>query len=345
MLPIDFSKQYLPDLQSLLVMSNLLAYMYWYHSLPTHTYIPSNSFTPRPAQTILQTDEIHLNTRPKYLINLCLRHLIIPSHIIFKASLTPTPWYVHALLYHISIGNHESPPFGLFVLISSVIWAIFVVSSFHIWYPIYFLIFPIILLVGYWPNPLSDLDLRTASKITCKVLPGVDKDNYIQSEPKWSLFICIQLYYGKYHKWNISLFKRLRLTYLDGDITSSAIAQGSNFSPTGNTTQCTTVLFHCQNALSLIGVDVPRRDCFPPTLSYKHPITVRDAQVFIFIGVKFSSILIIKIIFLRRPFVGRRLKARSVRFIQFLFQVESFTSQIYTCINLLRKLQKLQNFT
>ena len=43
--------------------------------------------------------------------------------------------------------------------------------------------------------------------------------------------------------------------------------------------------------------------------------------------------------------VGRQLKARSVRFIQFLVQVESSTSQIYTCINLLRKLQKLQNFT
>ena len=215
----------------------------------------------------------------------------------FKALLTPMTLYVHSLLYHISIGNIESSPFGLFVLILSLILAIFVVSSFYILYPLHFIISPRRLLVGCWTKPLYDLDLRTASMITCKVLPGGDEDNYLHSEPNWSLFICIQISSGKYHNWNLSLFRRSGLTYPDGDIKSSTITQGSQFPTTCNTTQCSNVVSSCQYTISIIGAGVPRWTCFPQTLSSKHPLTVQNSQVFIFIGVNFSSILIIKIIF------------------------------------------------
>ena len=238
--------------------------MYCFHYLPTHTYVISNSFTPWLVPTLLHTDELHLNTRHKYLINLCLLNLSIPSQILFKESLTPTPWYVHALLYHIYIGTLESPPFGLYVLISSLVQAIFVVSIFHILYPLPFPIFPRRLLVGYWPKPLSDLDLRTAYNINWMVLPGIYEENYLHRKPNFSLFICIQISSGKYHKWNISLFNNFRLTYPDGDITYSAITQGSHFPPTGNNLQCTNVIFPCQHTLSLIGVDVTRLTLFYP---------------------------------------------------------------------------------
>ena len=144
------------------------------------------------------------------------------------------------------------PPFLSYVLISLLVRAIFFVSSFQILYPLHFLICPRILLVVYLPKPLSDLDLRTDSKITCKVISEGDEDNYIHSKPNCSLFICIQRYSWKYHKRNISLLKRLRLTYPDGNITSSTIIQGSHFPPTSNNHQCTTILFHLQNTLSLI---------------------------------------------------------------------------------------------
>ena len=172
-------------------------------------------------------------------------------------------------------------------------WAIFVVSRFHILYPLHSIIFLRRLLVVYWPNPLSDLDLSTASNINCKVLPVWDEDNYLHSEPNWSLLICIQRYSWKYHKWNIYLFNRCRLTYPDGDITSNAINQGSHFLYTGNTPQCTNVLFPIQHTISPIGVDVPKWTWFPPTTAYKHLLIVVGSQVFIFIGLNFSSILII----------------------------------------------------
>ena len=105
MIPIDCSKQYLPVLKYLLIRRAFLAYMYFYHYLPTHTYVLFNSFTPRLVPTLLHTDELHLNTQQKYFINLHIRHLSITYQIMFKASLTPTPWYVHYLLYHISIGT------------------------------------------------------------------------------------------------------------------------------------------------------------------------------------------------------------------------------------------------
>ena len=149
--------------------------------------------------------------------------------------------------------------------------------SFHILYALHFLICPWRLLVVYWPKPLSDLDLRTASKITCNVLPGVYEDNDLHSKPNCSLLICIQRSYGNSHRWNLYLFKRLRLTYPDGNITYSAITQGSNLPPTGNNPQCTTVIFPWHHTLYLIGADVPIWACFPPTLSYKHPLTLRDA--------------------------------------------------------------------
>ena len=200
MIPIDYFKQYMPALQSLLVRRNFLAYMYCSHYLPTHTNVPSNSFNTRLVPTLLRTDELHLNTRQNNLINLHLRHLLIPYQIISKALLTTIPWYVHALLYQISIGTLESSPFGLYVLISSLLWAIFVVSSFHILYPLCFLIFARRLLVGYWPKPLPDFDLCTASKITWKVLTGGDEDNHTHSETKCYMFVCIQRYYVKSHK-------------------------------------------------------------------------------------------------------------------------------------------------
>ena len=149
----------------------------------------------------------------------------------------------------------------------------------------------------YWPKPLYDLYLRTASMINCNVLPGGDKENYIHSKPNCSLLICIQRSSVNYHKRNLYLFKRCRLTYPDVNITSRAITKGSHFPITGDTTQCTTVLIPYQNNISLIGAVVLVWTCFPPTLSYNHPLTVWDAQFFIFLGVNFYSILIIKIIF------------------------------------------------
>ena len=209
--------------------------MYWYLYLPTHTYYLSNSFTLRLVSPLLHTDELHINIWQKYLINFNIHHLGITYKIMFKDLLTPMTLSVHYLLYHISIGTLESSPFGFYVLVSSLFRYICVVSSFYILYPLHFLICPIILLVGYWPKPLYDLDLSTASKTTCMVLPGGDEDNYLHSEPNWSSFICIQGSSGKYHNWNLSLFRRSGLTYPDGDIKSSTITQGSQFPTTGNT--------------------------------------------------------------------------------------------------------------
>ena len=157
-------------------------------------------------------------------------------------------------------------------------------SSFHILYPIHFLIWPRWLLVVYWPKPLYDLYLRTAYNITGKVLPGREEYGYLHIKPNCSLFTRIQRSYRKYHKWNISLFKILRLAYPDGGITSSSIAQGSHLPPTGKTTQWTTVIFHFQHTLYLIGVGVIIWTYFTPTLVSNHPLTVQDAQVIIFIG-------------------------------------------------------------
>ena len=50
-----------------------------------------DSFTPRLVPALLHTEKLLLNTRQEYLINLCLRHLSIPSQIMFKASLTHMP--------------------------------------------------------------------------------------------------------------------------------------------------------------------------------------------------------------------------------------------------------------
>ena len=134
-----------------------------------------------------------------------------------------------------------------------------------------------------WPKPFYELESRIY--------------NYLHSKPNCSLSICIQISSRKYHNWNIYLFKIFRLTYPYGNITSRAIDQDSYLPTTGKTTQCTTFLFHYQHTLSLIGVEVPIWTCFTQTLSYKHPLTVWDAQVFIFIGVNFSFILIKTIIF------------------------------------------------
>ena len=90
MLPIYCSKQYLPALQYLLARRTFLAYIYCFQYLPTHTYVPSNSFIPRLVPTLIHTDDLHLNTQ-KYTINFHLRHLIITSQIMFKASITPMP--------------------------------------------------------------------------------------------------------------------------------------------------------------------------------------------------------------------------------------------------------------
>ena len=107
----------------------------------------------------------------------------------------------------------------------------------------------------------------------------------------------IQVSSRKHHKWNLSLFKRCRLTYPDGNITYSVIYQGSLLFTTRNTTKCTTVIFHYQHILSFIWGNVPIWTCFPATLSYKQLLKVQDAKVFIFIGVTYSSILINKILF------------------------------------------------
>ena len=76
-----------------------------------------------------------------------------------------------------------------------------------------------------WPNPLSELDLRTSSKITFKVIHGGDEDKYLHSQLNCYLFICIQRYSGNSLTWNISLFKRHRLTYTYG--TEDAMSQSS----------------------------------------------------------------------------------------------------------------------
>ena len=93
-------------------------------------------------RTILHTDYLHLNTRKKYPINLHLCHLSIPYQILISALITPMTRSVHALMYHISVGTIESSPFLLSVLISFLVQAIFVVSSFHILYILHFLICP-----------------------------------------------------------------------------------------------------------------------------------------------------------------------------------------------------------
>ena len=163
----------------------------------------------------------------------------------------------------------------------------------------------------YWHNPLYDLESITISKITCKVLSGGDKFSYLYIKLNFSSFICIQVSFGKQHTWNLFLIMRCRHTYPYGDITSIKISKRSQFPPTGNTTQCTTVIITYQHTLSLIWVNIPMWTWFQPTLSYKHLLTVRDAQVFIFIGVKFFSILIIKITFCAPSIVSLALRCNT----------------------------------
>ena len=275
--------------------------MYFSHALPTHTYFPSDSFTPCLGPTLLYDDDICPNTWQNSLVNLRLNHLSICSEIMFRASLTPMHWSSHAFLYQIYIGTIDSSPFDSHVLISLIVRNIFNVSGFHILCPIHCIIGYRRLWVASWYKPLYYLDLNTASKITCRVLSGVDEFKYLYSKSNLSSFICIQIYSGHSHKLNIFLFKRRRLTYTNFDITSGAITQCSHFSPTRNNPQFTTVLFPCQHTKSLIWLHVPRQTCFPPSLASNHPIIVRDAQVFSFIVFILSSVLIIKFIFLHHP--------------------------------------------
>ena len=251
--------------------------MYFSRDLPTHTSFPEKSFTLCQVPTLLHNDELRLNTQKKYIINLRLHHLIIPSQIIIKASLSPQPWSVHALLDHISISNIESSSSGSYVLISTLAWTIFFVSIFHRSSPIHFILGPRRLWVASWPKPFSDLDSKNASKITCKVLLGVDEYKSLHIKPNCSSFIWNQRYSRQSHKLNISLFNMRSLTYHDEDITYGAITQGSQFPLTSKNPKSTTVIFPCHHTISLIGVYVPIWTCFPPTLSSKHPLTVRDA--------------------------------------------------------------------
>ena len=143
--------------------------------------IPINPFTPGLVSTLLHTGELSIKTQQKYLINLRLQHLSIPYRIMFQALLTPMPWSFHALLSHIYIDNLESSLFGSYVLISFVFRAIITVSSFHILSIIIFIIGYRIVWVVSWPNPLSDLYLRSASKITSMVIHGGYEYRYLHS--------------------------------------------------------------------------------------------------------------------------------------------------------------------
>ena len=99
------------------------------------------------------------------------------------------------------------------------------------------------------------------------------------------------------HNWNIYSFKRHCFKYPYDYITSDAITEVSNFHPTRNNPQCTTVTFPCHHTLSVIGVDFHILTFFPPNLASKKPLTVQYAHVYNFIGFNFSFILIIKILF------------------------------------------------
>ena len=102
----------------------------------------------------------------------------------------------------------DSSPFGLSVLISLLVQAIFFVYGLHILSSLCFLIGYIRLWAASWPKPFYDLDLRTTSKIKFNVLPVGDEDKSLHSKPNRYSFICIQRSVRQYHKWNIYLYKR-----------------------------------------------------------------------------------------------------------------------------------------
>ena len=230
-------------------------------------------------------------------MKLHFHHLGITSQIRCKNSPTPSPWYVNNLLYHISIGTIESLPFVSSILISSFVRVIFALSGLHISSPLYFLIGSRRIWVAYWTKPLSDFYFSTASKITYNIIPGGYDNTPLHSKTNCYSFICIQSCAGQSYRWNISFSKIRRLTNTDGDTTSGTINQGSHFTPIGYNHQCTTVFFPWKHTISFIGTDIPRWTCFPPNLSYNHPLTVWDVQVFNFIEINFSNILVTKIMF------------------------------------------------